>query len=108
MRARAGRPSTVAGSLDAPSRFIHISPFDDGLVLVVNPADDRLFVQWAQRLAGDAVIDPAELQSLLRERYPAAVVRRRELADERGDVWYVYRDGHWVARSAGGVMSRAG
>lgn len=108
MRAQAGRAATRHRPSDAPSRFIHVTPYDDGLVLVVNPADDRLFVQWAQRMVGEIVVDPAELQTLLRERYPAAVVRRRELADERAEVWYVYRDGHWVARTAPRAVSRAG
>jgi hypothetical protein len=30
------------------------------------------------------------------ERYPGAHVRRRELADELGAMWYVYRDGRWA------------
>ena len=32
----------------------------------------------------------------LRERYPLAVVRPRDLSSERTAVWYVYREGSWV------------
>ena len=39
---------------------------------------------------------PQDLEALLRSRYPKAVVRRRELDAERVEVWYVYRDGHWI------------
>ncbi len=40
--------------------------------------------------------DPAALQARLREAYPLAVVRRREISGERVEVWYVYRDGRWT------------
>ena len=108
-RSRNVTAATATGRApDAPSRFIHVSAFDDGLVLVLNPADDRTFVEWSGRLAGDLVVDPADLQTMLRERYPAAVVRRRELAGERAEVWYVYRDGRWVARPEPRAASQAG
>jgi len=42
------------------------------------------------------VRDPAILQVRLRERYPNAVVRPRELSSESAVVWYVYRDGNWI------------
>ncbi|MEA2633124.1 MAG: hypothetical protein QOE66_3343 [Chloroflexota bacterium] len=65
--------------------------------LVTNPADDVAF-----RDAADAALEEgqsvAELQEILRHRYPRAVVRARDLAGERSVVWYVYRDGKWVAR----------
>ena len=65
--------------------------------LVTNPADDRAFQEVAEAalLEGQSV---AELQRSLRRTYPRAVVRARDLAGERPVVWYVYRDGHWVAR----------
>lgn len=38
---------------------------------------------------------PAELQAVLRDRYPQTVVRSRDLSGETTSVWYVYRDGRW-------------
>jgi hypothetical protein len=65
--------------------------------LVTNPADDAAFRDDAEAaLREDQSV--AELQELLRRDYPRAVVRARDLAGERPVVWYVYRDGHWVAR----------
>jgi hypothetical protein len=67
--------------------------------LITNPAGDRAF-----RAAADAALESvqsiAEVQELLRRRYPRAVVRARELSGERAVVWYVYREGHWVTRDA--------
>ena len=40
--------------------------------------------------------EPALLQDCLRIRWPLALVRPRELAGERTQIWYVYRDGHWI------------
>ncbi len=82
-----------------PGRSVLVSAPDDGLVLVVNPADDEAFAGWVRTSAAAADTDPADLQARLRVRYPAAVVRRRDLAGERSEVWYVYRDGRWIARS---------
>jgi hypothetical protein len=47
-----------------------------------------------ERPAGSPI--PSDLEATLRTTYPLAVVRRRELASESFEVWYVYRDGHWV------------
>lgn len=65
--------------------------------LVTNPADDVAFRDAAEGALheGQSV---SELQAILRSAYPWAVVRARDLAGERRAVWYVYRDGHWVAR----------
>ncbi len=68
--------------------------------LAINPADDRTFVAWAMRAvaaweAGSGRT-PARLEVALRRHFPAAVVRRRDLAGEVGEMWYVYRDGAWV------------
>jgi len=77
-------------------------------VLVVNPRTDDEFVALARRLAIDSVT-PELLQQLLRERYPRALVRPRQLAGESGNVWYVYRDGRWTSQSAmGGRRQRHG
>ncbi len=64
-------------------------------VLIVNPHDDATFVAAAEsRLErGD---DPEALQAVLRQDYPFAVVRAREISDATGEIWYVYRDGHWT------------
>lgn len=40
---------------------------------------------------------PEELASVLRLRFPDALVRPRDLAGERVAVRYVYRDGHWIS-----------
>jgi hypothetical protein len=65
--------------------------------LITNPADDFAFRDDAEAiLQGRQSID--EFQTVLRRDYPRAIVRSRDLAGERQEVWYVYRDGHWVAR----------
>ncbi len=64
--------------------------------LVLNPPDDDAFRASAEGLLEDGVGDPADLQARLRERWPDALVRPRELAGEQAQIWYVYRDGHWV------------
>jgi hypothetical protein len=65
--------------------------------LITNPADDIAFRDRAEAALqeGQAV---AELQQILRRDYPRAVVRARDIAGERPVVWYVYREGHWVAK----------
>jgi len=65
-------------------------------LLVLNPPDDREFLAFATAALNGGVGDPTILQSRLRDRYPAAIVRPRELAGEQTQVWYVYRDGHWT------------
>jgi len=40
---------------------------------------------------------PEELEAALRIQFPDALVRPRDLAGERFDAWYVYRDGHWIS-----------
>src|SRR5215212_5474210 len=65
-------------------------------IIVANPRGDtefRNFITVAMRSGGWR---PEDLEAFLRERYPLAIVRRRELAGERQQVWYVYRDGHWI------------
>jgi hypothetical protein len=46
---------------------------------------------------GSAPSQPEELEAMLRDSYPRAVVRPRALSGETLVVWYVYRDGHWVS-----------
>ncbi|HEV7810183.1 MAG TPA: hypothetical protein VGO64_06275 [Candidatus Limnocylindrales bacterium] len=64
--------------------------------LVLNPPDDEAFRVLALGLVEDGFATPDRLERELRRHYPAAIVRRRELAGERNDIWYVYRDGRWV------------
>jgi hypothetical protein len=64
--------------------------------LITNPVDDVAFRDHAEAALREGQ-SPAELQDVLRRSYPRAVVRPRDLAGERSIVWYVYRDGHWVA-----------
>jgi hypothetical protein len=64
--------------------------------LVLNPAGDEEFRSAAVHLVESGVLEPALLQDCLRRRWSRAIVRPRELAGEHDQVWYVYRDGHWV------------
>ncbi len=65
--------------------------------LVINPSDDVAFRDDVEAALeeGQSVVD---LQEILRPTYPRTVVRPRDLAGERPVVWYVYREGHWIAR----------
>jgi hypothetical protein len=65
-------------------------------MIIANPPGDRGFRAMidAFLLAGGR--RPEELESVLRTRFRQARVRPRDLAGERFDVWYVYRDGHWI------------
>jgi hypothetical protein len=68
-------------------------------ILILNPGDDAAFAGYAQELASVGGLTPEALQRGLRERYPGAAVRPRDLSSERTTVWYVYRDGRWVPRA---------
>ena len=68
-------------------------------ILILNPRDDTAFTGYAEDLATADDLTPDDLQRRLRERYPLAAVRPRDLSSERTTVWYVYRDGHWVPRA---------
>ena len=54
------------------------------------------FAAAAHALLDGGTGTPAQLQRSLRERYPRAVVRARELSSEPSEVWYVYREGRWI------------
>jgi hypothetical protein len=69
-------------------------------IIVANPPGDAEFLEVIDRFLASGGALPGDLEAVLRTRYPTAVVRRRELSAERFDVWYVYRDGHWI-RSSG-------
>jgi hypothetical protein len=64
--------------------------------LVLNPRTDAAFVAFAEAALTSGVTSPQTFQALLRERYPLAVVRQRELASEPFTIWYCYRDGRWM------------
>jgi hypothetical protein len=72
-------------------------PGGNGPALFLNPADDSAFVGEVERSMEDGIEEAADLELRLRRSYPNAVVRPRGLANEPFVVWYVYRDGHWVA-----------
>jgi hypothetical protein len=74
-----------------------LRPRGTGPALFVNPADDLGFIGEVDRLMDDGVVEAADLERHLRDSYPNAVVRPRDLSNEPFLVWYVYRDGHWVA-----------
>lgn len=65
-------------------------------VLNVNPRHDQAFVAAAEALLDDGMRSLTGFQDVLRRRFPDAVVRERDLSGEVGEVWYVFRDGHWV------------
>ena len=65
-------------------------------VLILNPRDDTGFTRYAEELVERGAEDASALQARLRDRYPMAVVRPRDLSSERTAVWYVYREGYWV------------
>ena len=72
-----------------------MSPDADRPTLVLNPPDDRDFEAFVTAMVETAA-GAVQLEAGLRTRYPRAIVRPRDLAGERIQVWYVYRDGHWV------------
>ena len=65
-------------------------------VLITNPPDDVRFRDFAEASVGEPA-ETTRLQAIIRTRYPEAVVRARDLSGEQLTVWYVYRDGRWVA-----------
>jgi hypothetical protein len=68
--------------------------------LVLNPSDDEGFRLDVEASIESGIVEPTMLQERLRDHYPNAVVRPRELSGERALVWYVYRQGHWVRPGA--------
>ena len=67
-----------------------------GPALFLNPADDLAFVGEVEGLMEAGVAEASELERRLRQSFPDAVVRPRDLSNEPFVVWYVYREGHWV------------
>jgi len=64
--------------------------------LHLNPSDDSAFAADVARLLDSGIRDAGVVQQRLRNLYPDALVRPRDLAFEPFVVWYVYRDGRWV------------
>jgi hypothetical protein len=69
----------------------------DAVTIVRNPVNDAEFERAIAEAMHPDLQDPEVLQRSLRASYPQAVVRPRGLTGERGIVWYVYREGHWVS-----------
>jgi hypothetical protein len=64
--------------------------------VVLNPRTDPDFVTFAESVLAEGPVTPEAFEARLRERYPSAVVRPRELASEPLTLWYCYRDGTWT------------
>lgn len=69
--------------------------------IIRNPADDQEFERAIDEALEAGSNNPAAIEARLRERYPRAVVRPRELEAERTAIWYVYREGRWIRGSEG-------
>lgn len=85
-----------ASALGAVTRGRHTRHAARVRAFVINPRRDADFVARVEK-EGPTAESPAELQQALRKGYPKAVVRPRQLEGERAEVWYVYREGTWVA-----------
>ena len=64
--------------------------------IVANPSDDQRFRARIDAFLMTEAPRATDLEAALRAEYPAAVVRPRALAGEPLEIWYVYRDGHWI------------
>ena len=65
-----------------------------GPELVSFPSQDRAFAREVQASVTAAQPgSPAELEHVLRARFPRVVVHVRSLSDESRATWYVFRDG---------------
>ena len=64
-------------------------------ILIINPRSDVAFVSLAEACFNAGGDRPMDLEEQLRERYPHAVVRERNLHGEV-PMWYVYREGAWI------------
>ena len=62
---------------------------------MINPRNDDEFGRLV-REAGAGSTSALALQAVLRQNYPRAVVRPRQLEGERDEIWYVYREGAWI------------
>ncbi len=83
-------------------RYVHALEFGDTVTrtsptVIINPREDLRFREVVDRSLLTGVESPEALERVLRGGYPRAVVRRRGLAGEQVEVWYVYREGWWVS-----------
>jgi hypothetical protein len=68
--------------------------------LIVNPASDEVFSKYAETLLDHGAVSTGELERRLQAMYPNAAVHAREIAQEPLVIWYVYREGRWIAPAA--------
>lgn len=71
-------------------------------IIVSNPREDAAFRFLVGILLLHGVVSAGDLQSKLRATYPNVVVRPRELTGEAFEVWYAYREGHWIGSEGDG------
>ena len=84
---------------DGPSPDRDVRPRECPMI-IANPRRDRRFRAMIDAFLVAGGRRPDDLEAILRIQFPEALVRRRDLAAERFDVWYVYRDGHWISEGA--------
>ena len=89
--------STVDSNVGRRSSFAYARLAMARPTIIRNPANDREFEDEIEQVLGAGLTDPVAAQDRLRARYPNAVVRPRDLEDETAPVWYVYREGRWIA-----------
>ena len=65
--------------------------------LVVNPATDEVFAEFAVLLLEDGADSVQDLERRLRKVYPKAIVHERQLSGELALIWYIYREGRWIS-----------
>ncbi len=68
-----------------------------GPSLIINPSADEEFGRVARMAVDLAAGDIRAAELGLRERYPNALIRARDISGETIVVWYVYREGLWVS-----------
>jgi hypothetical protein len=79
------------------ARLTHVVPLNGSPpALHLNPSDDQAFAAVVGRLLAAGLHDAPAFERRLRESYPFALVRPRDLAHEPFVLWYVYRDGRWT------------
>jgi hypothetical protein len=64
--------------------------------VVRNPAADREFERAVNQLLDSGVTNLTAFEAALREQFPRATVRPRDLAGEDTPTWYAYREGRWI------------
>jgi hypothetical protein len=72
-------------------------PVARDVVLLCFPPEDAVFAEMARRsVEGIEKPDPVDLERVLRQAYPAASVRERDVLASFGrPAWYIYRDGRY-------------